>query len=61
VAAGKIHFPAAHVESGLRSFDWRISEEINRVLVDPDLFLLFFPMQTAMESHRRERITEGVS
>jgi UDP-N-acetylglucosamine 2-epimerase len=60
LAAAKLHIPVAHVEAGLRSYNRRMPEEINRVLTDHMATLLLVPSEVAQENLRREGISEGV-
>ncbi|MCK9298376.1 MAG: UDP-N-acetylglucosamine 2-epimerase (non-hydrolyzing) [Methanoculleus sp.] len=60
LAAAKLHIPVAHIEAGLRSFDRRMPEEVNRVLTDHASDLLFCPTETAVRNLAAEGVTEGV-
>ncbi len=60
LAAAKMHVPVAHVEAGLRSFDRRMPEEVNRVLTDHCSDLLFCPTATAVRNLAAEGVTAGV-
>src|SRR5437867_11122949 len=59
LAAAKLHVPVAHVEAGLRSFNRRMPEEVNRVLTDHVSRWLFCPTATAVANLKKEGIERG--
>jgi len=59
LAAAKMHVPVAHVESGARSYDRKMPEEVNRVIVDHISDLLFAVSQNCVDNLVKEGIPEG--
>ena len=57
LAAAKMQIPVTHVEAGLRSFDRRMPEEVNRVLTDHISSLLLCPTTTSVDNLRNEGIS----
>lgn len=60
LAAVKLHIPVAHVESGLRSFNMLMPEEINRILTDRVSSLLFCPTKASVANLSQEGVRDGV-
>jgi len=57
LASAKIHIPVAHIEAGLRSFNRKMPEEINRVATDHCSDRLYVPTAVGMENLLNENLT----
>ena len=61
LVGAKLHVPVVHVEAGLRSYDRRMPEEVNRVVADHLSTLLLCPTETAVRNLAKEGLTKGVA
>ena len=60
IVASKLHIPLIHIEAGLRSYNKKMPEEINRIMTDHVATLLFAPSDLAVANLAQEGIREGV-
>jgi len=56
LVAAKLHIPVAHVEAGLRSFDRKMPEEVNRVLTDEISDYLFVTEKSGLTNLKNEGV-----
>lgn len=56
LVASKLHIPITHIESGLRSFDKKMPEEVNRIITDSLSDILFLTSPDALHNLKKEGI-----
>ncbi len=61
IVASKLHIKLAHVEAGLRSFNMKMPEEVNRILTDRISEFLFCPTETAIQNLKNEGFPNTLS
>ena len=59
ITAQKLFIPVAHVEAGIRSEDWAMPEEINRMIIDSVTNYFFTTSETANENLRQTSVAEN--
>jgi UDP-N-acetylglucosamine 2-epimerase (non-hydrolysing) len=59
ITAQKMHIPVAHVESGIRSGDWSMPEEINRLVTDAITNYFFTTTEIANDNLKKSGVNEG--
>lgn len=60
LAAAKLSIPVAHIEAGLRCYNRKVPEEINRLTTDHLSSILFCPSELAVQNLAKEGIVSGV-
>lgn len=60
LASKKLHIPVIHIEAGLRSYNKKMPEEINRVLTDHCSDILFAPSKLARQNLKNEGVQQNL-
>ena len=60
LAAAKLHIPVAHIEAGIRSYNKKLPEEVNRLLTDHITDVFFVPTEEGLKNLNKEGITNNI-